>query len=600
MALDTYPRPQLRRAQWTSLDGPWDFAFDHDLSWRTPRDVPDWPLTIQVPYAPECAMSGIGDEDFHRACWYRREFEVPGLAAHVAKGGRVLLHFGAVDYQARVWINDVKVATHEGGHTPFSADVTYALREDGQQVVAVWAEDDPHDLEKPRGKQDWKREPHGIWYPRTSGIWQTVWYECVPATYLQSMRWVPNIERWEIAFSAAVAGAPRPDLALRVRLRSADLVLADDTYRLVDNELYRRIGLSDPGIDDYRNELLWSPERPTLIEAEIELLSGSQVIDQLESYTALRSISVQREKILLNGRPYSMRLVLDQGYWPESFMTAPSDEALRRDVELAKAMGFNGVRKHQKLEDPRYLCWADRLGLLVFGEMPSAYRFTQRSIRRLLREWTEAIERDISHPCVVIWVPFNESWGVPDLAMQASQRDAVAALYHLTKTLDPTRLVIGNDGWESSATDVIGIHDYDIDPAHLRSRYGPEVAAREVVDRRWSGGRILTLDGYPHRGQPICLSEFGGIAWTKDVASEPSNGWGYARARSSEEYEHLTFALIEVARTTGMFSAFCYTQFTDTFQEINGLLHFDRTPKIPLERIAAAVTGVAQGQTRPP
>src|SRR5690606_19090926 len=223
MALDTYPRPQLRRAQWTSLDGPWDFAFDHDLSWRTPRDVPDWPLTIQVPYAPECAMSGIGDEDFHRACWYRREFEVPGVAAHVAKGGRVRLHFGAVDYQARVWINDVKVATHEGGHTPFSADVTYALREDGQQVVAVWAEDDPHDLEKPRGKQDWKREPHVIWYPRTSGIWQTVWYECVPATYMQSMRWVPNNESWEIAFSAGVAGAPRPDLALRVRLRSEDL-----------------------------------------------------------------------------------------------------------------------------------------------------------------------------------------------------------------------------------------------------------------------------------------------------------------------------------------------------------------------------------------
>ena len=228
--------------------------------------------------------------------------------------------------------------------------------------------------------------------------------------------------------------------------------------------------------------------------------------------------------------------------------------------------------------------------------MPSAYRFTQRSVRRLLQEWTEAIERDISHPCVVMWVPFNESWGVPDLTMQVAQRDAVAGFYHLTKTLDPSRLVIGNDGWESSATDVIGIHDYDIDAAHLRTRYGPEVAAQQTLDRRWSGGRILTLDGYPHRGQPVCLSEFGGIAWTGDEENEPANSWGYARARSATEYEELTFALIEVARTTGMFSAFCYTQFTDVFQEVNGLLHFDRTPKLPLERIAAAVNG----STRPP
>jgi hypothetical protein len=412
------------------------------------------------------------------------------------------------------------------------------------------------------------------------------------------MRWIPNVERWEIAFSATTAGEPSTDLSVRVRLSAGHRLLADDIYRFVDNEVSRRIGLSDPGIDDYRNELLWSPERPTLINAEIQLLSGTQVIEQLVSYTALRSISVQREKIMLNGRPYGMRLVLDQGYWPDSFMTAPTDDAFRRDIELAKAMGFNGVRKHQKIEDPRFLYWADRLGLLVLGEMPSAYRFTQRSIRRLLREWTEAIERDISHPCIVMWVPFNESWGVPDLSMQAAQRDAIAAFYHLTKTLDPSRLVIGNDGWESSATDVIGIHDYDADPCHLRTRYGPEVAVTDVVDRRWSGGRILTLDGYPHRGQPVCLSEFGGIAWTGDAVVEPTDGWGYARAHSAEEYERLTLSLIEVARTTGMFSAFCYTQFTDTFQEVNGLLHFDRTPKVPLERVAVAVTGLVN--TTPP
>ncbi|MDB6104321.1 MAG: glycoside hydrolase, family 2 [Gammaproteobacteria bacterium] len=589
MQNSSYPRPQLKRGDWMSLDGPWRFAFDAELRYRMPGEIMSWPLMIQVPFAPEAARSGLGDTGFHRACWYERDFDLS--AEQIARGNRVLLHFGAVDYHARVWLNGVPVAEHEGGHTPFVADITFAVRREGPQRVTVWAEDDPHDLEKPRGKQTWRVEPHGIWYPRTTGIWQTVWVESVPSTYIVSIQWTPNVERWEIGLDASTAGEPRDDLRITVRLSCEGRVLADDTYAVVGSEVHRRIGLSDPGIDDFRNELLWSPETPTLIDAKISLVRGAQVIDEIESYTALRSIGVQREKILLNGRPYNMRLVLDQGYWPESLMTAPSDEALRQDVELAKAMGFNGVRRHQKIEDPRYLFWADVLGLLVFVEMPSAYRFTAKSLKRLLREWTEAMERDISHPCVVMWVPFNESWGVPELNKLPAARDAVAAFYHMTKTLDPTRLVIGNDGWESSATDVIGIHDYDCDPAHMRARYGPEVKPQEVVDRRWSGGRILTLDGYPHRGQPICLSEFGGIAYCNNDERDDKLGWGYAHAHTIEEYERQTCAVIEVARTTGMFSGFCYTQFADTFQEVNGLLYPDRTPKFPLERIRAAVCG---------
>ncbi|MDP9052405.1 MAG: glycoside hydrolase family 2 [Acidobacteriota bacterium] len=584
----SYPRPQLRRHNWMSLNGSWRFLFDNELRHHIPSDIEVWPLEIQVPYAPECARSGLGRQDFHRSCWYQRDFELS--SEMVAAGRRVLLHFGAVDYRARVWVNDVPVMEHEGGHTPFHADITSALRAARSQRVTVWAEDDPHDLEKPRGKQDWRLEPHAIWYPRTTGIWQTVWLESVPDTYLSTLRWTPSVERWEIALGAFTAGLAVEDLRIAVRLSCGGRPLVDDNYAVVGSEVHRRIGLSDPGIDDYRNELLWSPERPTLIDAEVKLFSGGVVIDEVISYTALRSIGVQREKILLNGRPYNMRLVLDQGYWPDTLMTAPSDAALKRDVELAKAMGFNGVRKHQKVEDPRYLYWADVLGLLVFGEMPSAYRFTAKSVKRLLKEWIEVLERDMSHPCVVIWVPFNESWGVPELSTLPAPRDAVAALFHLTKTLDPSRLVIGNDGWESSATDVIGIHDYDCDPSHMRTRYGPEVKSQEVVDRRWSGGRILTLDGYPHRGQPICLSEFGGIGYTDPEHAEVP-GWGYAHAHTIEEYERLACAVIEAARTTAMFSGFCYTQFADTFQEVNGLLFADRTPKIPIERIAAAVRG---------
>jgi beta-galactosidase/beta-glucuronidase len=597
-----YPRPQLRRAHWLSLNGTWKFTWDDQLACRVPADVVEWPLSIEVPFAPESRASGIGDTGFHRACWYEREFEL--APPPVGEDGRPLLrtrlHFGAVDYEAEVWVNDQPVARHEGGHTPFSADIGYQLDPGGRQRVTVRVLDDPFDLEKPRGKQDWRLEPHSIWYPRTTGIWQTVWIEQVPDACIESLRWTPNIERWEIALHAYTSAGPGADddLTLSVTLRVGDNVLAADVYRVLHHEVHRRIGLSDPGIDDSRNELLWSPERPTLIQADLRLMQSGEVVDEVFSYAALRSIGTQREKILLNGRAYELRLVLDQGYWPDTLMTPPSDAALRRDVELAKAMGFNGVRKHQKIEDPRYLYWADLLGLLVWEEMPSAYRFTPRAINRMLREWSAAIERDRSHPCVVVWVPFNESWGVPDLALVPAARDAVAALYHMTRTLDPTRLVIGNDGWESSATDIIGIHDYDCDARHLRLRYGPEVKSQEVVDRRWAGGRILTLDGYPHRGQPICLTEFGGIACLGDRQGRAQHGWGYTVVHGLAEFEELCTTLLEVARTTAMFSGFCYTQFADTFQEVNGLLYDDRVPKVPLERLARAVRGVS-GQPSP-
>jgi beta-galactosidase/beta-glucuronidase len=600
-----YPRPQFRRSHWQCLNGPWSFAFDDELRFRSPRDVRQWPLTIEVPFAPESERSGIGDTGFHPACWYAREFEPDAEPEGSPAGTRLLLHFGAVDYCASVWVNDVPVTRHEGGHTPFFADITDALVPGARQRITVRAEDDPHDLQKPRGKQDWRLEPHSIWYPRTTGIWQTVWLERVPAVYVGRLQWTPNLERWEIALDAEIAGDHADGLQLAVRLESGGHVLADDLYPVAGREVHRRIGLSDPGIDDFRNELLWSPERPTLIDAEIRLLRAGEVVDRIFSYTALRSIAIRRERILLNGRPLDMRLVLDQGYWPGTLMTPPSDQALRGDVELAKAMGFNGVRKHQKIEDPRYLYWADRLGLLVWEEMPSAYRFTPTAVERLVREWTEVLRRDYSHPCIVLWVPFNESWGVPDQTTVPAARDAVAALYHLTKTLDPTRLVIGNDGWESSATDVIGVHDYEGDAKHMRMRYGPEVTPRELVDQRWSGGRILTLDGYPHRGQPVCLSEFGGVALldspsSETVSADVAKRWGYLLCRSAADFADLVCELIETARTTAIFSGFCYTQFADTFQEANGLLREDRTPKIPLDRLAKAVRGTPPNVPPPP
>jgi hypothetical protein len=279
-------------------------------------------------------------------------------------------------------------------------------------------------------------------------------------------------------------------------------------------------------------------------------------------------------------------MVLDQGYWPDSGMTAPDDLALRRDVELAKEMGFNGVRKHQKLEDPRYLYWCDRLGLVVWGEMPSAYRFTRDSVERLSREWIAAIARDYSHPCIVAWVPINESWGVPNLPDNPRERHYVQALYHLTKTLDPTRPVIGNDGWESVATDIIGIHDYDDRPDRLRRRYLADEVLPRLFKRERPGGRLLVLGGTQQADVCLMLTEFGGIALPQSERS-----WGYSTASSPAQFAERYTKLLDVVRELAILSGFCYTQFADTYQEANGLLYPDRTPKIPLSQIAAATAG---------
>jgi beta-galactosidase/beta-glucuronidase len=572
----------LKRSWWMNLNGPWDFAIDPDAEWTLPDEV-KWDSSILVPFAPETPASGIGNTSFYRAVWYRRVFEKPELNP----SQHLLLNFGAVDYSATVWVNGKLAGSHEGGYTPFQLDITALLNGESIQTIVVRAEDDPHDLAKPRGKQDWQLDSHSIWYPRTTGIWQTVWLERVNSTWIDSIRWVPNVERWEVTVAVHLEGQRREDVRLKTTLRSGNALLADDTYTAVSGEVHRRIVLSDPGIDDYRNELLWRPSQPTLIECKLELWGArGELLDEATSYCALRSIGVQGDRFVLNGRPYPLRMILDQGYWPNTGLTPPDDDALRTDVELVKEMGFNGVRKHQKIEDPRYFYWADKLGLLVWEEMPSAYRFTKTSVERLAREWTEVLDRDASHPCIVAWVPFNESWGVPDLPDSPAQRHYVQALYHLTKTLDPSRPVIGNDGWESVATDIIGIHDYESEPERLVRRYGADEGAR-LFKRERPGGRLLVLDSASTpTNQPIMLTEFGGIAYS----AKPGT-WGYPQCEPVEEFALQYAELMNAARSLPLLAGFCYTQFTDTYQEANGLLYADRTPKFPVEEIAMATRG---------
>ncbi len=585
---ESCPRKQLERQKWTSLNGQWDFSNGRAARYTRPEDV-DWNLKITVPFSPETQASGIGDPGFYSSVWYRRSWKQPSLGPDE----RLFLHLEAVDWRATLWVNGQQAGTHQGGYTPFSVDVTQYLRPGGTQEVVVRAEDDPADLAKPRGKQDWKLDPHSIWYPRTTGIWQTVWLEVVPATRIRSLQWTASLASWDIGLEVHVeqAGGAKADAGLRlsVRLHCGEQSLASDTYEVLAGEVHRRIALSDPGIDDFRNGLLWSPDSPTLIDAELELRSASgEVLDRVHSYTALREVTTQGDRFILNGRPVNLRLVLDQGYWPQTGLTAPDENAYAVDILLAKRLGFNGVRKHQKIESAQYLYWADRLGLLVWEEMPSAYRYTTKSIQRLTSEWIEVLHRDKSHPCIIAWVPFNESWGVPDLPESSAQRHYVQALYHLTKALDPTRPVIGNDGWESVATDLVGIHDYDDEPDRIAKRYGMDDVEAKLFKRERPGGRILRLGQQDAVcSQPIVLTEFGGIA----LGGDQDETWGYSRALTEEQWLDRYSALMHVVRNMPALAGFCYTQFTDTYQEANGLLRADRTPKAPIEELARATAG---------
>jgi len=580
-----HPRPQLRRASWCSLDGPWQFAYDDKARCSRPAQL-RFDRTIEVPYAPESQRSGIGDTGFHPRCWYARTVSLAGLKQRT--DDRLLLHFSAVDYKATVWVDGQRAGQHVGGHSPFSIDITELVSPTASEAtVTVLAEDDPFDMHKPRGKQDWHPEPHSIWYPRTTGIWRSVWIEAVPAVHIARLRWTPDFSRWLLGFHARVEGA-RPGMQLQITLTADGALLAQDRTTIFGPDVARDIHLPDPGIDDARADLQWCPEHPQLIDAIVELFDAEgQPLDRVDSYTAMRSVRVEDSRFLLNDRPYELRMVLDQGYWPDSLMTATSEE-LRADIECIKRLGFNGARKHQKSEDPRWLYWADKLGLCVWAEMPAAYGFSDTTVHALCDEWRALVERDLSHPCIVAWVPTNESWGVPSLPTQPRQVDLVRALYHTTRALDGTRPVVGNDGWEMPCGDIISIHDYTDEPAKLIERYGSREAVRESLrHERPGGGRKLMLGGFECEDRPVMLTEFGGIA----PLNEGEDGWGYSLAEPGADFSVRYVELLEAVHECKGLVGFCYTQLTDTFLEKNGLLTPQRLPKADPALIAKATKG---------
>jgi len=588
-----YPRPQLVRGHWHDLGGSWQFAYDDDRVGRQEgwhRNPGAFDRAIVVPFPPESKASGVGRPEFHPVVWYRRQLTTADLRAAGSgrQGTRMLLHFGAVDYRADVWLDDHYLGHHEGGQTPFSFDITEALDPDRDAwFLTVRAEDDPLDVAQPRGKQDWQPEPHGIWYPRTTGIWQPVWLEAVPDLHLARLAWSSDLVRGTVQLSVTLSERPARPVWVRVSLRYGAEILAEGQVRQTEPRGQIDLAIPRQANGQAYQTLLWSPENPRLVDAVVELVRDGEPTDAVASYLGLRSVGWADGHFMLNDRPSYLRSVLAQGYWPESHLAAPSAAALRDEVQLIKDLGFNAARMHQKAEDPRFLYWADRLGVLLWGESASALEFSPTAVARSTRDWIDIVERDRSHPSIVTWVPLNESWGVPHIAHDPAQEALARGLYHLVKALDPTRLVVVNDGWEQPVSDLWTIHDYGLTRTELVANY-PD---RATVLRTLSGvgplGRRMQLDQQSDAGQPILVSEFGGVSY----APGRPEGWGYLAVPGAADFEHTLRELFAGLQSSPALAGFCYTQLTDTAQEANGLADADRQPKLPVERIRSIVLG---------
>jgi beta-galactosidase/beta-glucuronidase len=568
-----YPQPQFQRDRWMTLNGPWEFEFDDAHAGA----AENWAVSghkfsrnIVVPYCFESKLSGIGDTSFHPEVWYRRTFTPPAAW----KGNHVLLKFGAVDYRAWVWLNGRPLGFHEGGNTPFSFDITPELVP-GANTITVRVVDPPTDRYIPRGKQYWELKSKSIFYTRTSGIWQPVWLEATGSSFLERVRMTPSLDG-TLRIEALIAN-PDPGSTLSVRVLDGGQLVAVSSVPVNDEHATLLTGVANP-----RH---WSPRDPVLYGVVFDLAKNGAAYDHVASYTGFRSVSVDKGRVLLNGRPMYLKFVLDQGYWPESTLTPPSDEAIQYDIRMTKAMGFNGARKHQKVEDPRFLYWADKMGFLVSGEMANAYEFDDRYVQRFTNEWIEAVERDYNHPSIIIWNPINESWGVPDLR-DPRQQQHLRAMYTTTKSLDSTRLVIDNEGWEhTDMTDLFAIHDYAPNGPELESKY-KDALKTGLIPRN---GREALAPGYSYNGTPLYLSEFGGIAYIPPGTKTAADAWGYAGVEKTEQAALDRFRSIFAGISRLPFAGLCYTQLTDVEQEINGLMTYDRKPKFPVEKVKEIV-----------
>jgi beta-galactosidase/beta-glucuronidase len=522
-----YPRPLLVREKWLHLNGQWEFAFDDadeglQAQWQNISAF-DW--QIEVPFAYQTELSGIHDKGIHEVVWYGRNFGVP----QDWRDQDLLLHFGAVDYRSTIWINGEEVGHNQGGHVPFSFDIAPYLQ-DGTNRLVLRVED-RQDAYQPRGKQATSGIAKGCDYFCTTGIWQTVWLEPVSPFRISELRVTPLLE--ESTFEMQILlHAPSIGWRLEVEAWENGTVVSRAEQQTATASV--RLHLKIP------NPKPWAPQSPHLYDLRLRLYRGDELMDEVWSYAGLRSVQLKDGKILLNGQPVYLAMVLDQGYWPDGGMTAPTDDALRADVEWAKRFGFNGARKHQKVEDPRWLYWCDRLGLLVWGEMANARAWSPKAEEWFSAEWERAVRRDYNHPCIVTWVPINESWGVPGIGKgHLGQYAYVERIVALTRRLDSERPVVDNDGWEhTDVSNIIAIHDYTATSQELLERYAETLKTGVLPLHAWGKYTIqYFVHESQHRGQTVVLSEVGGLLSLPDA---PPNQWDllyktYAYCQTQEE-----------------------------------------------------------------
>lgn len=556
-----HPKPQFMRENWQNLNGKWQFEFDRGSSGVSRglfEENANFSRVINVPFCPESKLSGIGETDFVNSVWYKREFDITAKQLD----GDILLHFGAVDYEAVIYINGKECGRHKGGYVSFYVDITSFVRV-GKNILTLNALDDTRNRLIPSGKQSMRYESYGCSYTRTTGIWQTVWLEFVPKTRIIKVKYACDVESGTFFVNAQLQG--EGNFKVQAFFESKFMGEA---------EVYSHGGSAKLSIKLLEKHL-WEVGKGGLYD--LVLTYGS---DKVNSYFGLRSVRLDGYKFLINERSVFQRLVLDQGFYPDGLYTAPSDSELKADIERSVAMGFNGARLHEKVFEERFLYHADKMGYIVWGEFPNwgldvSYA---DSIYGILPEWIEEVERDINHPSIVGWCPFNETWDENG----RKQFDGVLSLvYKTTKAIDPSRPCIDTSGNYHVETDIFDVHDYDQDPVNFRKTYTDFANGTTGNEREHHQPWFSNRQKYTY-GTPMFVSEYGGIRWTDD-----EKGWGYGNAPKTEE-EFLTRleGLTDVLLENPFMFGYCYTQLTDIEQEQNGLYTYDRNPKFPPETIS--------------
>lgn len=574
-----YPRPQFVRKEWLCLNGQWEFEIDAvDSGLGKGIETRALNGRIIVPFCPESSLSGVEHIDFMAAVWYRRMVTIP----REWRGRDVLLHFQACDYDTTVWVNGTEVGRHRGGFTPFACDLR-DVAQGGDQVTILVRARDPWHGPQARGKQSPWYGNRGCHYTRTTGIWQTVWMEPVPRTALQRPRITPDVANGCFRLTQAMS-SPRAGMSVRATLQDAQGVVSS-AITVTGHGVAAELVLPVPAA----RRRLWAPGEPALYDLKIELLDADgKVVDEAASYCGLRSVSIDGKKVQINGKAVFQRLVLDQGYFPDGIMTAPSDAALARDIEFSMQAGFNGARLHQKVFEERFLYHADKLGYLVWGEFgdwgcgghgnewdhqkPGATYITQ---------WLEAVARDFSHPSIIGWCPLNETTQPIGDTITVLD-DVTQGMYLATKAMDPTRPVLDASGYAHrvACADIFDSHDYDQNPITLKERHAGLSQGKAFTNL--ANGKVESL---PYRDQPYFVSEFGG-AWWNPKAAENEPSWGYGdRPKTIEEFYTRFDALCGVLLEHPDMFGYCYTQLTDVFQEQNGIVMFDRGIKFDMKRL---------------